>query len=245
MLEASLIGADLSETDLSGANIKKAFLDGANFRNATVGLTTFGDVDLSKVTGLDTVIHLAPSTVGVDTIFRSQGKIPEEFLRGTGVPDIFIEYSRSLVGKSIQFFSCFISHSSKDKPFCERLYADLQSKGIRTWYFPEDAKWGETVWGEIDRSIKVYDKLVLVCSEHSLQSGPVLREIERALNREDTERKNILFPVRIDDYIFDRWEHERKSDVVRKVVGDFTEWNSNIAKYESALEKLLKGLKAE
>lgn len=141
-------------------------------------------------------------------------------------------------------YSCFISHSAKDKHFCERLHADLQAKGVRVWYFPEDAKWGETVWGEIDRSINVYDKLVVVCSENSLRSGPVNREIERALKREDTERKGILFPIRIDDYIFDKWEHERKADVVRKVVGDFTGWDKDTAKYDKAFDKLLKGLQA-
>ncbi|MBI3742641.1 MAG: hypothetical protein HY257_12915, partial [Chloroflexi bacterium] len=81
--------------------------------------------------------------------------------------------------------------------------------------------------------------------EHSLQSGPVLREIERALNREDKENKNILFPIRIDDYIFDKWEYPRKADVVAKVVGDFSEWSSSASKYGVAFDKLLKALKAE
>jgi len=112
------------------------------------------------------------------------------------------------------------------------------------WYFPENAKWGEPVWGEIDRSIKVYDKLIVVCSENSLQSGPVNREIERALNREDKEGKGILFPIRIDDYIFDTWEHERKADVLRKVVGDFSGWDKDAVKYDKAFDKLLKGLQA-
>jgi hypothetical protein len=118
----------------------------------------------------------------------------------------------------------------------------MQAKGLRVWYFPEDAKWGETVWGEIDRSIKTYDKLVVVCSKDSLQSGPVLREINRALNREDLEHKNILFPISIDNYIFDAWEHERKGDVLAKVVGDFTGSKSSDDKYHAAFEKLLKAL---
>jgi hypothetical protein len=90
----------------------------------------------------------------------------------------------------------------------------------------------------------VFDELIVVCSENSLQSGPVNREIERALNREDKEGKNILFPIRIDDYIFDHWEHERKSDVARKVVGDFSGWDKDAAKHDKAFDKLLKGLQA-
>jgi hypothetical protein len=111
------------------------------------------------------------------------------------------------------------------------------------WYFYEDAKWGETVWGEIDRSIKVYDKLIVICSKHSLTSGPVLREMERALNREDQEGKDILFPLRIDGYLFDEWEHPRKADVMSKVVGDFTKWTDH-DHYQQSFERLLRDLKA-
>lgn len=209
LVSADLTDADLRETNLAGsdlvlANFSNVELDGVNFDSARFGRTKLADVDLSKVKGLESVKHEGPSTIGIDTIYRSQGKIPEVFLRGCGIPDTFIEFSRSLVGKPIEFYSCFITHSAKDKHFCERLYADLQANGVRVWYFPEDATWGEAVWGEIDRSIRIYDKLVVVCSKDSLTSGPVLREIERALRREDEERKNILFPITIDDYIFDR-----------------------------------------
>ena len=77
------------------------------------------------------------------------------------------------------------------------------------------------MWGEIDTAIRHYDKLVVICSQHSLQSPPVIREIERALQKEDREHRNVLFPIRIDDYLFDEWDHPRKADVVSKVIGDF------------------------
>ena len=62
---------------------------------------------------------------------------------------------------------------------------------------------------------------MVICSQHSLQSPPVIREIERALQKEDREHRNVLFPIRIDDYLFDEWDHPRKADVVSKVIGDF------------------------
>lgn len=138
-----------------------------------------------------------------------------------------------------------VCYSDEDRDFNDRLYADLRTNGVQAWHFRKDAKWGETVWGEIDRSIKSYDKVMVICSENSLQSGPVLREIERALQREEQEGKNILFPIRIDDYIFDRWEHPRKADVVSKVVGDFRGWEQDADKYEAAFKKLLEALEAE
>jgi len=186
---ANLDGANLAEANLVGANLDGANLVGANLERADLGHTSFGHVDLSQVKGLETVHHRFPSSIGIETIYKSKGNIPEVFLRGCGVPVNFITYMHSLTGKAFDFYSCFISHSAKDKPFCERVYADLQAKGVRTWYFPEDAKWGETVWGEIDRSIRIYDKLVVVLSKNSLQSEPVLREIERSIQREDKEHK--------------------------------------------------------
>ena len=242
---ADLFQADLSGADLSGADLGGADLGGADLSECRVGYTVFADVDLSVSKGLDTVIHRFPSTIGIDTLFKSGGNIPDVFLRGCGVPDSFIEYARSLVGQAIQYYSCFISHSHSDRRFCERLHNDLQAKGVRVWYFPEDATWGKTVWGEIDRSIKIYDKLVVVCSQRSLRSGPVIREIERALQREDREAKNVLFPIRLDDHIFEVWKHPRKADVVAKVVGDFSGWDTDAAKYETSFQKLLQGLQGD
>ena len=250
--KAELHNVNLDEAELGGAYLfDTIFIDAslhkADFSWAYMGGTVFVASDISTIKGLEKVEHQGASSIGIDTIYKSKGNIPEVFMRGCGVPENMITFMRSLAGqeKAFEFYSCFISHSAQDKRFCKRLYADLQAKGVRVWYFPEDAKWGEPVWGEIDRSIKIYDKLIVVCSENSLQSIPVQREMERALNREDKEHKNILFPIRIDDYIFDHWEHPRKADVLAKVVGDFSGWERDAAKYEMAVDKLLKGLQAE
>lgn len=246
---ADLTGADLTGADLRGANLAQAFFCGANLSGTDLShakcvTTTFVEMNLSSAKGLVAVEHHGPSFIGIDTIYKSKGNIPELFLRGAGVPENFITFMYSLTERAFDFYSCFISHSNKDKLFCERLYNDLQAKGIRTWYFPESAQWGNTVWGEIDRSIKVYDKLIVVCSKNSLNSNPVMREIERALNREDKERKNILFPITLDNYVFEGWEHPRKVDLLNRVIGSFHGWNRDATKYDAAFQKLLKALRA-
>jgi uncharacterized protein YjbI with pentapeptide repeats len=137
---AKLTGASLFVTDFNGANLRNA-----DFSHAYIGWVTFGDVDLRSVKGLDTINHGEPSTIGIDTIIHSQGKIPEIFLRNAGVPDSLIEALPSLIGslRPIDFYSCFISYSDKDRAFAERLYADLQSEGVRCWFAPEDMKIGD------------------------------------------------------------------------------------------------------
>ena len=82
---------------------------------------------------------------------------------------------------------------------------------------------------------------MVICSQHSLQSVPVIREIERALQKEDRGHKNVLFPIRIDDYLFGGWNHPRQADVVGKVAGDFTGWD-NLADYSQAFPRFLDAL---
>jgi len=251
---ANLHGAQLDHSDLSEANLAEAelvaatftgaILAGTEFRNSLLGSTSLGAVDLSTARGLDTIRHAGPSSIGADTIYLSKARISETFLRGAGVPDGFATYMKSLVVNPIEYYSCFISYSNKDKDFAGRLHADLQNAHVRCWFFPAHAKWGRGVWEAIDEPIRKYDKLIVICSENSLQSGPVLREVERALRREDAEGKNILFPVRIDEYLFEKWEHPFKSDVLSKVVGDFRQWRNRDG-YRRAFERLLRALREE
>jgi hypothetical protein len=251
---ANLSNAYLRQSDLSNANLTSSTLysaefietrlGGAEMSDAAVLDTVFSNIDLSQVKGLDSIQHVGPSSVGIDTIYRSRGKIPEVFLRGCGVPEDLVHYMRSMTSPPFEFYSCFISHSARDKKFCDRLYADLQASGIRAWYFPEDAKWGESIWSEIDQGIRVFDKLIVVCSKNSLTSGPVLREIERALDREAGEGKNILIPIWIDDYVFEGWQHPRKGEVLSRVGADFRGWSKSRFKYPAGVSRLVRAMAA-
>ena len=204
---ASLIGADLSGASLREANLLEAELEGTNFSNADLwnadldgaraSRTIFSAVDLSETKGLETVRHDGPSCIGIDTIYASRGKIPEAFLRGCGVPDGFIAYIGSMVGRPIEYYSCFISYSTRDQEFADRLYADLQAKGVRCWFAPHDIKGGRKIHEQIDEAIRLHDRLLLILSEHSMSSEWVNTEIAKARKRETREAKRVLFPVRL------------------------------------------------
>jgi len=155
-------GTQLSETNLGQADLSRANLIGADLTGASTGYTTFGDNGLSDVKGLETVQHAVPSTIGIDTIYRSQGKIPLPFLRGAGVPDNFIGYMGSLTARALEFYSCFISYSTKDQEFADRLYADLQNKGVRCWFAPHDIQAGKKIHEQIDEAIRRYERLLLI-----------------------------------------------------------------------------------
>jgi TIR domain/Pentapeptide repeats (8 copies) len=239
---ADLSGADLGGANLGGANLSGTDLRGADFTGAWIYGTNFADVDLSTAKGLESVDHRGPSTVGIDTIYKSRGKIPEVFLRGCGVPDEFIAYIGSMVGRAIEFYSCFISYSSKDQEFAERLHADLQAKGVRCWFAREDLKIGDQFQERIEESIRVHDKLLLVLSESSVASPGVKREVQAAFEREDRSGKPVLFPIRVDEAVMEATQ-AWAADIRRtRHIGEFGNWRDHES-YKKALERLLRDLK--
>jgi TIR domain/Pentapeptide repeats (8 copies) len=249
---ANLSGADLRRADLSGTDLNWACLDGADFTGANAGGTIFASVDVSFAEGLKTIKHDWPSTVGIDTIYKSHGKIPEVFLRGCGVPDEFIAYIGSMVGRPIEYYSCFISYSTQDQEFADRLYADLQAKGVRCWFAPHDIKSGRKIHEQIDEAIRLHDRLLLILSEHSMSSEWVKTEIAKARRRETKEGKRVLFPVRLVGFERLRdWEcfdGDTGKDSAREIreyfIPDFSNWKDHDS-YRTAFDQLVQDLKAE
>lgn len=247
---ASFRGADLRGAFLGDASLVAVRLRGSNFSGAQFRWTSIAS-DLSEAVGLDEVVHQGPSHVSVDSILRFKEDLPERFLRGCGFRDEEIAYFRSVIGPALRFYTCFISYSSKDEEFASRLHDDFQAAGIRCWKWTHDARTGRSLWGEIDQAIRIYNKLVLVASEASLRSPAVIREIERALQQEDEHEKrrqrgepvdpDVLFPLRLDDFLLQEWQHERKADVVRKVIADAREWKNERA-YMAVRDRLIRDL---
>jgi len=164
---AHLNDADLSHSDLTNVDLHGGDLRRANVTEAQIGFTLFGNALLDGVIGLDTVVHAGPSTIGIETVYRDN--LPDEFLRGCGVPDDIISYLPSLRSKPLEFYSCFISYSHADKVFARRLYAVLQSRGVRCWLDEKEMLPGDDIYQHIDRGIRLWDKFLLCCSQHSLK----------------------------------------------------------------------------
>lgn len=248
LVGANLSGAYLSQATFVGANLSRAILveadlSNANFHHARIGWTMFGSIDLNTIQGLDTVDHIGPSTIGIDTLYRSNANIPEVFLRGAGIPEDFITYIKSLVCRPFEYYSCFISYSSHDEPLAQRLRADLRDKEVRCWFAPEDLKIGDEFRSVIDASIQRHDRLLLILSEYSVQSRWVQKEVETAFEKEHKENRIVLFPIRIDEAVMQS-EVGWAADIRRqRHIGDFRQWKDHDA-YQQALSRLLRDLKA-
>jgi hypothetical protein len=239
----NLIGANLTNADLNGACFKGSELSECDFSGAILAFSTFVGIDLRSIKGLEQINHRGPSSIGIDTLYKSQGKIPEAFLRGCGVPNQMIEYAKLLTKKPIQYFSCFISYSHKDEDFAKQLYSDLQTNNVRCWLALEDMKIGDKIRPTIDDSIRSHDKLLLILSEDSVQSDWVEHEAEHALDLEKERKKGVLFPVRLDGAVMDSKTGWASNVRRQRHIGDFTKWKDHNA-YKAAFDRLLRDLKA-
>jgi uncharacterized protein YjbI with pentapeptide repeats len=203
---ANLKGADLSEADFTNANLNGAVLNGANLSRAILNRTScngarfsgtvLGMLDLSQAVGLDRCRHQGASIIDFHTLLKS-GSLPLNFLRGCGLPESLITYLPSLLNRPFEYQSCFISYSIKDQDFADRLYADLQNKGVRCWFAPHDVQGGKKLHEQIDAAIQVHDRLLLILSPNSTSSEWVMTEIAKARKREKREKRRMLFPVRL------------------------------------------------
>jgi len=240
---AHLSGANLIGATLLGADLYGADLTGANLNGAVLFETVFANTNLKNATGLESCQHHSPSTLDHRT-FQQSGRLPLPFLRGCGLPDTLIEYLPSLLTPSaIQFYSCFISYSSKDEAFAKRLHADLQDRGVRCWFAPKDLKIGEKIRQTLHDSIRLYDRLLLILSEHSLASTWVESEVEAAFDKERRTGKPALFPIRLDDVVMNT-DAAWASDVRKRHIGDFTNWKNHDS-YQEAFDRLMRDLKDE
>jgi TIR domain/Pentapeptide repeats (8 copies) len=242
LTHATLRSATLARADLNSANLTRTDLTGAGITGVSLYDTVFGDTNLTAVRGLETCRHGGPSTLDHRTLARS-GSLPLAFLRGCGLPDALIDYLPSLLNQPFQFYSCFISYASKDHLFAERLHADLQNKGVRCWFAPEDMKIGDRLRPRIDETIRLYDKLLLVLSKTSVASQWVEQEVETALARERQQGTTILFPVRIDDTVMTLetgWPALIRNT---RNIGNFRRWKTHDV-YQQAFDRLLRDLKA-
>jgi hypothetical protein len=245
MRGADLGDADLSEADLAGVDFTRATLRGAILDGAVLWETTFANTDLTDVIGLRSCQHLGQSTVDQRTIAIS-GVLPDEFLKGCGIHPVMILKDRLgyRLESLAQFYTCFISYSAKDETFVRQLYSDLRRSRVQCWYAPEDLKIGARIRHSIDMNVGKHDRTLLVISHDSIESQWVEQEVETALEIERSQKRTVLFPVRIDDramQIDDGWVAFIKRT---RNIGDFTNWQKP-DKYASALERLLRDLKVE
>ena len=230
-------------------NLIEANLIGANLDKVVLGWSVLGSVDLSGVERLETVKHAGPSTVGTDTLVRSRGKIPDEFLRGCGLcawevlaarlydPGLALEQA-SEMHLAIQrerfkgYFlrGVFISFAEEDRGFVDKLYASLTHVGANVWLDSHNLVSGP-IEKQVCRTIRYSDMVLLVLSETLLRTDWMENELETARKKEKEENRQVLCPVALDE----SWKFRLANDsddrqlwltFRQKKVLDFSKWQT-------------------
>jgi hypothetical protein len=246
--------ADLRKSGLWGAFLNDASLKGAKLHGATVGETVFAGCDLTEALGLDSIEFTSRSYLDVPTFFTLYGKVSDKVLHGLGIPEPLMTYAASLIASSnpIDFYSCFISYSTKDQEFATRLYTDLQAHGVRCWFAPHDVQAGKKLHEQIDQAIRVHDRLLIILSASSMNSEWVKTEIAKARTRELRESRRVLFPIRLCSFeALRNWEcfdadagKDSACEIRQYFIPDFSKWKAHDS-YQASLRDLVRDLQAE
>jgi uncharacterized protein YjbI with pentapeptide repeats len=248
LTESNLNAARLDETDLTDANLNRANVKSAQFHECRMGWTSLGGIDFSGAFGLDSIIHLAPNSLGIDSLLQSQGKLPEPFLRGCGVP---ADWANTVVNPAQRPVN-FLVFSEQDRPIAEVLQKSLAEVGVRCWLHSKPMEKQEGVPSLFERRADLWDKFLLCASSNSLRSWWVDDEIGAALEREDalTEQRGkpteVLVPVIIDGFIQGgNWEGVHNKRVYDRLSIDFSRCRRDKARFAAEIEKIVQAVQGE
>jgi WD40 repeat protein len=95
--------------------------------------------------------------------------------------------------------TAFISYSSQDAHFVERLAKGLLASGIKVWFDKWEIRVGDSLIDMIQKGLSENDFLIVVLSQSSVESPWVRRELNVALMGELEKQHVIVLPVVIDD----------------------------------------------
>ena len=274
---ASLAGANLTDADLTGASFAGASLVRANMTNAKCagsdffqtqfwsvnltgadltgslfGYTVFQDCDLSGVKGLDQVRHDAPSTVGLDSLFRSHGQIPESFLMGAGLPTAAAGFLEAAKADTTSLRECFIACIDQDEEFAKTLRDDLRDQGVRCWVFSQLVRGNALVdrhsasdQEEVERWLRSYDKLVVLGSAASLEVEVILNDITHAKQMQLSTETWCLFLGATDATLKDPKTRFARNLAAEHVVFDLSGQKDDRETYQREVARLAEALKQD
>jgi hypothetical protein len=173
-------------------------------------------------------------------LYTKKCKIPNQ-----KIVQIFDNYNIliEIINESKMHKTLFISYGGTDEQQATEINKLIKAKGVKTWFFPDDAVPGDKLHRMMYDGINKYERVLLICSKESLSRPGVLNEIERVLEREAKEGgSDILIPITLDGYVYGDWAPTRmdianqiKLRVITKI--DFSK------KINPSIEKIVKALK--
>lgn len=250
LVRSDLTDATLNATDLFQTQIWDCNMTGANLAGAALGYTVFQDCDLRAAVGLDQARHDAPSTIGVDTLYRSAGQIPAVFLAAAGTPSSVASLQESIAAAPSNLTECYIACRNDDEEFARQLSDGLNALGVRSWVFSERVRGSALVsrlsssdQEEIERWLRDYDKIVVVASSRALDTEAILSDITAARDKQQSSGQWLLYFVAPDDGLMRPSNRAARTMSAENVIFDLRPGDD--ATYQAELAKLAEALLQE
>ena len=124
------------------------------------------------------------------------------------------------------------------------------SKTEAGWLVPSQA--GEKIYTEVDRAIRLWDKVLLCCSRDALKSWWVDNEIKIAFDKEQQlwhergKEVRSLIRLNLDDYLFNgQWQSGLATEVKSRLAANFSGWEHDNGKFDEQFEQLVKALRTD
>lgn len=256
-----LRGATLTSADFRGADLSGADLEGADFSLARLGNTTFVKCDLGSARNLVRCVHRMPSHLDHETLRRSGGRLPSEFLRGCGLADwevsvaslygpdlsssqvdaIVKQIADSRTAGPVLFPRVFISYDWGDSRFVSKLENRLTANGWRVRRGVLDLAAGPMA-RPIAEAIDEQEPAIVVLSEKSMRSDQLTPGQGNTPTRLEGDTRGVLFAISLDD----SWEvldsPSWKQLTRQQIILDFDGWTDD-QKFDLAFEELVHALK--
>jgi hypothetical protein len=245
------LNADFNNVNLTDSWFDSCLIYSSNFNQCSLVDTKIINTPLECFIN-SKIDEMFDMTIDWKSIGQSISEVDlPTFLRKCGIPELISIYlidsvktlDPDMIFKYMQ--KVFISYGSPDVEFARKLKKFLTKNGVSTWFFEEDADFGQKLHKMMRENINKYDRVLLICSEQSLSRPGVLNEIEQTLSREAREAReggsSIFIPINLDDYIFsDKFRSKDISqEILDRVAADFT----NDENFEPQLRRLLKILR--
>lgn len=211
----------------------------------------FEQMDQSIFIGFDNILKRSSSPINTAQmpfspkaiLYTKHIAIPHEIIMDSfASQNLLVE----VIDESALYRSVFLSYGGTDNEIASTINQHLKNKGIKTWFFQDDAPPGQKLHRVMHAGVNNHDRVLLICSKQSLSRKGVLNEIERALEREAAEGgADILIPITLDDYVYGNWAPERPdlaSQVRSRVITKVNFQNNNNDQIQRQLDKLAKAL---
>jgi hypothetical protein len=121
---------------------------------------------------------------------------------------------------------------------------------VPIWLDEHEIEAGDLIMKSVDGAIRRMDKVVLLCSEASLNSWWVREEIERwtererQLSRQEGQAVSMVIPVDLDGHLWD-CDHEYAATITKTKVVDATGWENDTDVQSRAANQLHRALKLD